>query len=52
MALIDRPGGEGYNFLLKYARGTPPMNLKKIILFALGVAAVVAAFLALKKRPK
>jgi len=28
------------------------MRLKKILLFALGVAGVVAAFLALKKRPK
>jgi len=28
------------------------MRLKKILLFMLGVAAVVAAFLALKKRPK
>jgi hypothetical protein len=43
-------GPKGYN--LPWILPEEKMRFKKILLFMLGVAGVVAAFLALKKRPK
>jgi len=49
---LTRSGRDDYNPASIFPKGSVTMKLKKILLFALGVAAVVAGLLALTKRKR
>ena len=49
---VDRPPAHPYNPRREPFEGMREMKLKKILLFALGVAVVVAGVLALNKRQR